>query len=118
MMSSCIGKRGRRHVYPRDILPREGSLDRRTEESVVETVITSATDLGPINAMVERAWSLKGQGNGCGVHNTQHTAQEIKPGFLHESAWDAWLWGETPLEEVPSSIMMNRMHLLGLLIAR
>jgi hypothetical protein len=39
-------------------------------------------------------------------------------GRLPESAWDEWLWGTDAARECDINIMMNRMHLLGLLIAR
>ena len=40
------------------------------------------------------------------------------PSFLSPSIWDQWLWHEDPLEECHIDLMLNRMHLLGLLIAR
>ena len=64
--------------------------------------------LGPLNALVEQAWASR----------TTTGQTKMNPGFLHESAWDTWLWGEDPLEEAPVTTMLNRMHLLGLLIAR
>lgn len=68
-------------------------------------------ELVQLNRLVEQAWQIK-----CASpHNNQH----VLPGFLHESAWDTWLWGEDPLEEAPvNATMLNRMQLLGLLIAR
>jgi hypothetical protein len=38
---------------------------------------------------------------------------------LPDSIWDEWLWGaHDALQECHMDVMMNRMHLLGLLIAR
>ena len=67
--------------------------------------------LAHLNAMVEQAWLTK-------QANAADTELRISPGFLHESAWDTWLWGEDPLEEAPISTTLNRMQLLGFLIAR
>lgn len=39
-------------------------------------------------------------------------------GNLPDSIWDEWLWHSDPLQECHMDLMMNRMHLLGLLIAR
>lgn len=37
---------------------------------------------------------------------------------LPDSMWEEWLWGTDALQECSMDVMMNRMHLLGLLIAR
>lgn len=37
---------------------------------------------------------------------------------LPDSIWMEWLWQTDPLQECHMDLMMNRMHLLGLLIAR
>lgn len=37
---------------------------------------------------------------------------------LPDSIWMEWLWHTDPLEECHMDVMLNRMHLLGLLIAR
>jgi len=69
----------------------------------------NGTKLAHLNALVEEAWHARLAPN----------MSSVSSGFLHESTWDTWLWGEDPLEEAPvSSTMLNRMQLLGLLIAR
>jgi hypothetical protein len=39
-------------------------------------------------------------------------------GRLPDSTWNEWLWGTDALRECSISVMMNRMHLVGLAIAR
>ncbi len=69
-------------------------------------------ELVDLNRLVEQAWQIKS----ASPNKTQNT---IQPGFLCESIWDTWLWGEDPMEEAPvNATMLNRMQLLGLLIAR
>ena len=89
---------------------------RKRDEHPTKTVAKDASDatssvffasLAPLNARVEHAWQ-----NRSSRDRTAH------PGFMDEAIWDTWLWGEDPLEEAPVGVMLNRMQLLGLLIAR
>lgn len=38
--------------------------------------------------------------------------------MLPDSLWIEWLWQSAPMQECSMDLMMNRMHLLGLLVAR
>ena len=96
---------------------RNGSRKRLLFSSSSSTNKTSAKgkqfeQLARLNAMVEQAWQAKQ------TNSADTELRRISPGFLHESVWDTWLWGEDPLEEAPVSTTLNRMQLLGLLIAR
>jgi hypothetical protein len=51
------------------------------------------------------------------VENLLHDGHQYDP-MLPDSIWDEWLWGTDALQECHMDVMMNRMHLLGLLIAR
>lgn len=64
-----------------------------------------------VDARIQEAWSHRAQGISM-MHNP------VKPTFLPDSAWEQWLWHEDPNEEAHPDILMNRMQLLGLLIAR
>ena len=66
-------------------------------------------DMLLLNKLVEKAWA----------HRVNKSADVcIDPSFLHNHAWEQWLWHEDPAEESHIDILMNRMQLLGLLIAR
>lgn len=67
--------------------------------------------LAPADARVEEAWSHRAKG----IPMAQNP---IPPTFLPDAAWDQWLWSEDPTEEAHPDILMNRMQLLGLIIAR
>lgn len=72
--------------------------------------------LAPINALVEQAWQSRcGQEKNTG--STQHQQQPSST-LIPSSAWDQWLWLEDPMEEVHIDLLLNRMQLVGLLIAR
>jgi len=82
--------------------------------SITSSMVWSSTALAHLNTLMEQAWFQK-----CSsTQNASSVVDNIGPGFLPESAWDQWLWHEDPLEEAPAAIQLNRMHLLGLLIAR
>jgi hypothetical protein len=38
--------------------------------------------------------------------------------FLPENMWNEWLWGFDPTEPCSMECLMNRSHLLGLMLAR
>lgn len=46
------------------------------------------------------------------------TFQQDREGVLPDSLWNEWLWETDALQECHMDLMMNRMHLLGLLICR
>jgi hypothetical protein len=64
-----------------------------------------------VNRNVEEAWSHRASGRCMGDI-------PISPRFFTDLAWEQWLWHEDPNEEAHADILMNRMQLLGLLIAR
>lgn len=74
---------------------------------------STLSQLSCLNQLVEQAWEQRASNS-----TTQHSPASIDPNFLSESYWDQWLWHEDPLEEAPVDTMLNRMQLLGLLIAR
>ncbi len=63
------------------------------------------------DARIDEAWSHRAKG----VPMAQNP---VPPTFLPDASWDQWLWSEDPNEEAHPDILMNRMQLLGLLIAR
>jgi hypothetical protein len=65
-----------------------------------------------LNELVEAAWIARTSGG------ASRSAMQPDPSFLHEYAWEQWLWHENPAEESHIDLLMNHMHLLGLLIAR
>ena len=72
--------------------------------------------MASLNASKEHAWAqMRGtaEKDACTVQRraVDHT-------FMPDQAWGQWIWQENPLEETHIDLMLNRMHLLGLLIAR
>lgn len=65
--------------------------------------------LAPLNKLVEEAWT--------GLQSAPG-AQELRGATIPDSAWEQWLWLEDPLEEPHIDLLLNRMHLLGFIIAR
>ena len=73
-------------------------------DSVPRKQVSSMSEL---NLLVEQAWHQRVQGQ-----------PSLDPSFMHDSIWEQWLWLEDPMEESHIDLLLNRMQLLGLLIAR
>jgi hypothetical protein len=67
--------------------------------------------MSDMNKLVEQGWSNR-------VADQPLEKPQIDPSFMTDFAWEQWLWHEDPLEESHIDLLLNRMQLLGLLIAR
>jgi hypothetical protein len=63
-------------------------------------------DLQPWNIRLEEVYQRCAAGD------------ELPAPFLPENMWNEWLWGFDPVEACNIECLMNRSHLLGLLLAR
>ena len=64
--------------------------------------------LSDLNEQVERAWAAR--------HDKRNEVPN--PDCIPQSIWFQWLWMEDPLQEAHIDLLLNRMQLIGLLIAR
>lgn len=113
---------GRRVGSRKRLYDTVGNANYPVVDSSVGERISSSTQngwraLAPLNAKVELAWSQRSSAAQEGQSTSSSSAANNNQ-FLDESIWDEWLWGHDPLEEVSVSMMLNRMQMLGLLIAR
>jgi hypothetical protein len=69
-------------------------------------------NLAPIDEYVSEAWAARTLGK------SSEFMQSHNANAFPASAWKQWLWKEDPLAEADPAIQLNRMHLLGLLVAR
>lgn len=77
------------------------------------------TSMAELNLLVEQAWSRRSHSWSSSSHAAAPPASSsLDPGFMPESVWEQWLWHEDPMEESHIDLLLNRMQLLGLLIAR
>ena len=65
------------------------------------------------NSIVESLQQKQQKKGAAGEEEEEEEEEE-----LPDSIWDEWLWHTDALEECHMDLMMNRMHLMGLLIAR
>jgi hypothetical protein len=67
---------------------------------------THSYNLQPWNSRIEAAYHQK------------NTSGVLPEPFLPENMWNEWLWGFDPTEPCHIECLLNRSHLLGLLLAR
>jgi hypothetical protein len=67
--------------------------------------------LAALDSAISNAWGYRASGMDA-------RSIPVSPDFFHPSAWNQWLWEEDPMEEASASVALNKVHLLGLLIAR
>jgi hypothetical protein len=109
---SSIGRTADAHSNSEHASIERSSLRQQQEDSrgCEDNRITSMSEL---NALVQQGWQNRMVGNAQGAQN-----QQLDPSFMKDSAWEQWLWHEDPMEESHIDLLLNRMQLLGLLIAR
>lgn len=76
----------------------------------------AATELAPLTAATELA-----PPNGSTTAATELAPQNLRLaafGELAAGAWHEWLWGTDPEEAYHQDVLLNRNHLLGLLVCR
>lgn len=117
-MSSRHGKKRRRRQQQEECI----GLPLPSSSSSISTQLDSSgrsVDRGAEDPSVsENSNLLLSQYNGMVENLLLSSNQQDEQCCLPDSIWDEWLWGTDALQECHMDVMMNRMHLLGLLIAR
>lgn len=90
---------------------------RSCHRSAMSAAFTSA-DLIEADAALQDLCRLKQQSSRSRETTQQQATDRVRDTVLTQAAWDKWLWGSDPTEEIHPTAPLNFVHLLGLALAR